>query len=71
MAKLSSTDRNALPASSFVFPSQRKFPIADESHARNALSRAGAQGGAVESKVRAAVHSRYPAIGLSGMKKAK
>jgi hypothetical protein len=63
LAKLTSKKRNALPAKDFVFPKQRKFPIEDASHARNALSRAGAKGGAVESKVRAAVHRKYPGIG--------
>lgn len=63
MAKLTSAARNSLPSSSFVFPRTRKFPIEDRNHARNALSRAGAKGGAVESRVRAAVHRRYPGIG--------
>lgn len=63
MAKLTAATRNALPASSFVFPGSRKFPIEDASHARNALSRAGAKGGAVQAKVRAAVKRKYPSIG--------
>ena len=63
MAKLTSAKRNSLPSSAFVFPKTRKFPIEDPTHARNALSRAGAKGGAVESKVRAKVHAKYPSIG--------
>ena len=63
MAKLTAKTRNALPKSSFVFPGTRKFPIADKSHARNALSRAGAIGGSTESKVRAKVHAKFPGIG--------
>lgn len=63
MSKLTSAQRNSLPSSDFVFPKTRKFPIADASHARNALSRAGAKGGEVESKVRAAVHRRFPSVG--------
>lgn len=66
MAVLTAKTRNALPGSAFVFPKTRKFPIADASHARNALSRAAAKGGSVEAKVRAAVHRRYPSIGKGG-----
>lgn len=63
MAKLTSKKRNALKSSTFVFPKTRKFPLPDASHARNALARAGAQGGSVEAKVRAAVHRKFPTIG--------
>jgi hypothetical protein len=69
MAKLTSKARKELPKTSFVFPATRKFPLPDASHARNALSRAGAKGGAVESKVRAAVHAKFPGIALDGLKK--
>lgn len=65
MAKLNSAERNSLPSSDFVFPKQRKFPIEDASHARDALSRAGAKGGSVEAKVRGAVKRKFPAIGKS------
>jgi len=71
MAKLTSAGRNALSSKSFVFPEKRKFPIPDASHARNALSRAGAKGGEVESKVRAAVHRKFPGIGKSDGKKSR
>jgi hypothetical protein len=63
MAKLSSARRNALPASTFVFPQSRKFPIPDPSHARNALSRAAAKGPSTEARVRAAVSRKFPGIG--------
>ena len=63
MAKLSSGERNSLPSGDFVFPGSRKFPIEDTNHARDALSRAGAKGGGVQSKVRAAVHKKFPGIG--------
>jgi hypothetical protein len=63
LAKLTSAERNALPAKDFVFPKKRKFPIEDKSHARNAESRAGAKGGSVEKKVDAAVHRKFPGIG--------
>lgn len=63
MTKLTSAARNALPSIDFVFPKSRKFPIENASHARNALSRAGAKGGSTESKVRAAVHRKFTEIG--------
>ncbi len=68
MAKLTSKKRKSLPSSSFVFPKTRKFPIEDKNHARNALSRVGAKGGEVETKVRSAVHRKYPNIGKSHSK---
>jgi hypothetical protein len=61
--KLTDAARNALPSSDFVFPQKRKFPIENPSHARNALSRAGAQGGSIQSAVESAVHSKFPTIG--------
>ena len=62
-AKLKAKQRNALPDSAFALPG-RRYPIHDESHARNALSRVSQYGTSEEqSKVRAAVHRRYPNIG--------
>jgi hypothetical protein len=69
MAKLSTSQRNSLPSSDFVFPKQRKFPVEDASHARNALSRASAKGPAVEAKVRAKVKAKFPGIGKSSKPK--
>lgn len=68
MAKLTAATRNALPAGDFVFPGQRKFPIENASHARNALSRAAAKGPAVEAKVRSAVKKKFPGIGKPSKK---
>lgn len=42
MAKLSSKQRNALPASSFAGPG-RSYPVNDRSHAANAKARAAQQ----------------------------
>jgi hypothetical protein len=67
MAKLTTKKRNSLPSKTFVFPKSRKFLIPDESHARNALSRAGAKGGSTEAKVRSAVKSKFPGIKLSSL----
>lgn len=65
MAKLTAKTRNALPAKSFAGP-DRSYPIADASHARNALSRVSANGSpALKAKVRSAVKAKYPSIGVA------
>lgn len=62
--KLTTAARNALPKSDFVFKKDRKFPISDKSHARNALSRVSQHGTQAEkARVRAAVHRKFPGIG--------
>jgi len=43
MAKLTTQGRNKIASKNFALPG-RRFPIEDASHARNALSRAGAKG---------------------------
>lgn len=58
---LTSKARNKLSDSAFVFPAERRYPIHDEAHARNALARAS--GKPEEGKVRAAVHAKFPNIG--------
>lgn len=64
MAKLTYKARKALPSSTFVEPGERKYPIPDKSHARNALARVSQHGSSSEkAKVRAAVHRKYPSIG--------
>jgi hypothetical protein len=63
-ATLTSKRRTALPNSAFAVPGERKFPIMDESHARNALARAA--GTKYESTVRRAVCKRYPDMGECG-----
>jgi hypothetical protein len=40
MAKLSRAQRNRLPSSVFGLPKQRKYPMPNKSHARNAKARA-------------------------------
>lgn len=63
MAKLTSGQRNDLPKKAFVFQKDRRYPINDASHARNALSRVSQNGSPEEkAKVRAAVHRKYPHI---------
>jgi phosphoribosylanthranilate isomerase len=39
MSKLSSTERSSLPARQFAFPTQRKVPVENAAHVRNAVAR--------------------------------
>lgn len=64
MSRLNTAQRRALSESQFAEPGERKYPIPDESHARNALSRVSGNGTPEEkTKVRAAVHRKFPSIG--------
>ena len=64
MAKLTNSERKAIPTKSFAEPEKRKYPIENEAHARNALSRVAQSGTPAEkAKVRAAVKKKYPSIG--------
>lgn len=69
MAKLTNKKRKRLKTSSFAIPSKRKYPIADKSHARNALSRVAQHGTSREkAQVRRAVKRKYPSIKVTGTK---
>jgi uncharacterized Zn finger protein (UPF0148 family) len=57
-ATLTAATRNALPASSFVFPATKSYPIHDAAHASNALARS--KGKPEEAAVKAAVKKKYP-----------
>lgn len=64
MAKLTSEQRNALPAKSFALPKERRYPIHNKTHARNALARVAQFGtDAEKAMVRAAVQAKYPGMG--------
>ena len=39
MAKLDSEERDGIPSGSFAFPKQRKEPLENASHVRNAIAR--------------------------------
>lgn len=66
MARLTTQARKALPSKAFAGP-DRSYPINDPAHARNALSRVSQYGSSGEkSRVRAAVHRKYPSIGKKG-----
>lgn len=43
MSELSTKKRNSLPRSDFGLPEERKYPMPDKPHARNAKSRASQQ----------------------------
>ena len=43
MAKLSDKQRDKLPDSQFGLPEERKYPMPDKAHARNAKARAAQQ----------------------------
>lgn len=61
---LTAKTRSALNSKDFVFPAERKYPIEDKNHARNALARVSQHGSSEQkAKVRAAVHNKYPTIG--------
>lgn len=57
-AVLNAKMRGNLPASSFVFPKERRYPIHDRAHAANALARSAGKPEAA--KVRAAVCKKFP-----------
>lgn len=69
MAKLTYKKRKKLSKKSFAEPGARKYPINDANHARNALARVSQYGTPSEkSRVRAAVHRKFPGIGKSSAK---
>ena len=43
MAQLSEKKRDSMPKSQFGLPEERKYPMPDKSHARNAKARAAQQ----------------------------
>lgn len=62
MSKLTTKERDALPTKDFALGNGR-YPIPDEAHARNALSRVAQFGTAAErAEVRRKVHTKFPGI---------
>lgn len=65
MARLTSKERNNLPAKDFAGP-DRSYPIQDMSHARNALARVSQYGyPELKKQVREKVKRKYPGIDVS------
>lgn len=66
MGKITAKKRKRMKSSTFALPKERKFPIPDAAHARNALSRVSQHGSPSEVKrVKAAVHKKFPSIKIS------
>jgi hypothetical protein len=62
--RLTPNERSHMSKTTFVFQKDRRYPIPDKSHARNALARVSQHGTPAErSKVRGAVHRKFPTIG--------
>lgn len=60
---LSYAQRKKLRSSSFAEPGERKYPLNNISHARNALARVAQFGSPSEqARVRAAVHRHFPQL---------
>lgn len=69
MTKLTSKMRDSLPSNDFALPVQRKYPMPDANHARNALARASQFGTSeLKAKVRAKVRKKFPQIAVDGAK---
>ena len=54
MAKLNETARDRIPATKFAFPKQRKEPLENATHVRNAAARFNQVQGVTEAERRAA-----------------
>jgi hypothetical protein len=54
MAKLTTSTRNRIPTTKFAFPKQRKEPLENASHVRNAAARFNQVEGVTEAERRAA-----------------
>jgi hypothetical protein len=66
MARLSAAKRHSLPAKDFAGSAKKEsYPIDTRGRAKAALGLVGMHGGpALKAKVRAAVHRKYPTLGL-------
>ena len=60
MSVLTYKQRKKLHKATFALPDEKKYPINDISHAKNALARAS--GKPEESKVKTAVYRKYPSL---------
>ena len=60
---LTANERAHISKKNFAEPGQKKYPIEDMNHARNALARVSQNGSPAEKeKVRAAVDRKYPSL---------
>lgn len=66
MSDLTAAARRKIPTRRFGLPKQRKYPLNDAAHARDALARVSQFGSSEEkAKVRAKVHRLFPGIHVS------
>ena len=63
MGRLTSRGRRRIKRSNFALPKERKYPIQDIAHARNALARVAQYGSKSEQRrVRDVVGRKYPSL---------
>lgn len=62
MAKLTAQERDNLPASEYADSKDRKYPIPDQAHAKNALARVANKSEKMQKNVDAKVHDKFPNI---------
>ena len=63
MARLTALQRKHIPTSEFGLPGERKYPLNNSSHARNALARVSQHGTPEQkAKVRSKVRRLFPSI---------
>lgn len=63
MAKLSTAMRKAMKPSQFAFPATKEYPLNDENHARDALSRGSANATpAQQATIKSKVAAKFPGI---------
>jgi hypothetical protein len=71
MAELKAKTRNKLPKSEFGMPGERKYPLNDKSHARNAKARASemANKGKISESTKAKIDAKADRVLGKGKKK--
>jgi hypothetical protein len=71
VAELKAKARNKLPKSEFGMPGERKFPLNDKSHARNAKARASemANKGKISESTKASIDRKADKVLGKGKKK--
>lgn len=62
MAKLTAQERDNLPASEFADSKDRKYPIPDQNHAKDALARVANKSEKLQKNVDSKVHDKFPTI---------
>lgn len=73
MSKLTTKGRNKLAKSKFALPAERKYPVEDKPHARNALARASQMfnKGKLSSSAKSKIDAKAHAVLKKGKTKAK